>query len=79
MERARVAVVVAAVTSNLALAAAPGNVMCRRRETGLSKDSIVNVSSRLTVDRTLLTDRIGTLPQRLLQRVDAGLKIVLGL
>jgi len=43
-------VVVVAITSNLALARAPGNVLCRRRDTGLSKDSVVNVSQVATID-----------------------------
>src|SRR5271170_4995658 len=59
-------VVVAAITSNVKLAAAPGNVLCGRRDTGLSRSSVVNVSQVLTVDKHLLTQRVRTLPSRLL-------------
>ena len=38
----------AAVTSNTRLAFAPGNIFLRRREAGLSRDSVINVSQLLT-------------------------------
>jgi len=69
-------VVVAAVTSNTALAEAPGNVLIHRRESGLKKDSVVNVSQILTIDRTLLMERIGTLPSRAMAQIDEGLRLV---
>jgi mRNA interferase MazF len=71
--------VVAVVTTNLALAAAPGNVRIVRAESGLSKPSVINVSQLLTVDRSYLTDRVRMLPPAVLSRVDAGLKLLLGL
>ncbi len=72
-------VVVAAITSNLKLAAAPGNVLCRRRDTGLPRDSVVNVSQVLTIGKTFLTSRIKALPASLMRSVDAGLRLVLAL
>ena len=72
-------VVVAAVTSNLRLASAPGNVRCPRRETGLGRDSVVNVSQVLTVDKRFLAGRVGTLPPARLRAVEEGLRQVLGL
>ena len=72
-------VVVAAITSNLKLAAAPGNVSCGRRETALSRTSVVNVSQVLTVDKRLLTERVSVLTPRLLRQVEAGLRLVLAL
>ena len=48
-------VIVAIITSNLILAAAPGNVMIERRVSMLFDDSIANVSQVLTIDRSLLT------------------------
>jgi mRNA interferase MazF len=72
-------VVVAAVTSNLRLGAAPGNVVCRRSDSGLRKDSVVNVSQLLTLDKPFLTARIKALPAPVMRSVDAGLRLVLGL
>ena len=55
-------VIVAAMTSNLRLAEAPSNVLCRTGETQLPRDSVINVSQLLTVDKSLLTERLAALP-----------------
>ena len=70
-------VVIAAVTSNLALANAPGNVRVSRADSGLSKASVINVSQVLTIDRNLLTRRVRALPAPAMTRVDEGLRLVL--
>lgn len=70
--------VVVALTSNLRLAAAPGNVMLTAGRTGLPKDSVANVSQIITIDRDLLSDRVGQLLDGDLQLVLAGIDIVLG-
>ena len=72
-------VIVAAITSNLRRAAAPGNVLLRARDTGLRRQSVANVSQLLTVDKRLLTERVGSLPDRLLSDLEAGLRQVLAL
>lgn len=72
-------VVVAALTSNLRLADAPGNVRCRPRDTGLDKPSVVNVSQIATTDKRRLQEKAGRLSGRLLARVEDGVRLVLGL
>lgn len=72
-------VIVAIVTSNLALAGAPGNVRISRSDSGLPKPSVVNVSQLLTVDRTRLTKRVRALPGSAMQRIEEGLRLVIGL
>ena len=72
-------VIIAVVTSNLALAEAPGNVRIGKAESGLTKPSVVNVSQLLTVDRSYLTGRVRTLPAQAMSRIDSGLRLVLGL
>jgi mRNA interferase MazF len=67
------------VTSNLRLADAPGNVRLSRSESGLSKPSVVNVSRVLTLDRGSLAERVGVVPERVMNRVATGLRSVLGL
>lgn len=71
--------IVAVITSNLALAGAPGNIRAGKAETGLSKPSVVNVSQVLTIDKSLLTERVRPLPPATMMRVDDGLRLVLGL
>ncbi len=70
-------VIVAVITSNLALADAPGNVRTGKAESGLSKPSVVNVSQILTIDKALLTDRVRLLSAAAMMRVDNGLRLVL--
>jgi mRNA interferase MazF len=78
--RSRIAtVIVAIVTSNLALAEAPGNVRVGKSESGLAKPSVVNVSQVLTLDRELLTRRVRGLPADTMRQIDEGLRLALGL
>lgn len=70
---------VAMVTSNLALADAPGNVRVGKSESGLAKPSVVNVSQVVTLDRALLTQRTRGLPADTMRRIDEGLRLALGL
>ena len=70
-------VIVAVITSNLRLADAPGNVLLRARESRLKRDSVVNVSQLLTLDRSLLTARVGRLPPTQLQQFADGLRLIL--
>jgi mRNA interferase MazF len=72
-------VVVAALTTNARLAAAPGNIPVKRRETKLPQDSVVNVSQIMTVDKSHLRSRAGTLSQRMMEAVDEGMRLVLDL
>ena len=78
--QSRIATVVAVVvTSNLALADAPGNVRVAKAESGLARPSVVNVSQLITVDRQLLTQRVRSLPAETMRAIDEGLRLVLGL
>lgn len=72
-------VVVAVITSNLALADAPGNVHLPRKSSRLPKSSVVNVSQLVTVDRQYLTGCVGALPTRTFTRVKEGMRLVLDL
>ena len=72
-------VIVTALTSNMRLAAAPGNVELEQGDEGLPKDCVVNVSQTLVVDRLRMVRAIGVLPRHLMNRVDAGLRLVLAL
>ena len=78
--RSRIATVIAVViTSNTRLAQAPGNVFLPQRLTGLSKDSVANVSQIVTVDKDFLTEQISILPANLFEQIEKGLRLVLRL
>jgi mRNA interferase MazF len=70
-------VIVVIITSNTQLAEAPGNTLLQSKATGLSKDSVANVSQIFTVDKKFLVERIGMLPEHLQEKVDEGLRMVL--
>jgi mRNA interferase MazF len=78
--RSRISTVIAIViTSNMKLAEAPGNVYLPQNATGLSKDSVANVSQVITLDKGFLTEKVGELPQYLIEEVEEGLRLVLDL
>ncbi len=71
--------VAAVITSHTALAAMPGNVFLPAATSGLPRDSVVNVTALVTLDKTDLDDETGQLPASLMDDVDRGLRRVLGL
>lgn len=72
-------VVVAVVTSNLALAQAPGNLRIAKSDSGLPHASVVNVSQIITIDKSVLAAKVKALPSSVMVTVDEGLKLVLAL
>lgn len=72
-------VTVAVLTSNVQLAALPGNVVVAADVADLEADSVVNVTQVATIDRGALEQRIGALPDWLMAQVDAGLGRALAL
>ena len=71
-------VVAVSLTSNLRWGDAPGNVRLTTRATGLPRDSVANVSQIVTLDKSILTERVGRLPAPKLELVLAGIDQVLG-
>jgi len=67
------------LTKTLELASAPGNVLCRPRDSGLPKASVVNVSQLTVADRRRLVEKAGTVPGRLMKQVEDGMRLILGL
>ena len=72
-------VIIAIITSNMARAEAPGNFSVTSTQSGLPRDSVVNVSQLFTLDRMALTELVGALPAKQARLLDDGLRIVLGL
>jgi mRNA interferase MazF len=67
------------ITSNTSLAAMPGNVFVPAAASGLPRDSVVNVTALVTLDKTDLDPAIGQLPASVMHEVDRGLRRILGL
>lgn len=72
-------VIVAVITTNIALGEAPGNVRLSKSESGLPKPSVVNVSQVITINKSTLTEKVKSLPGAVVQRVDEGLRLALAL
>lgn len=72
-------VIVVALTSRTARAAIPGNTFLPALVTGLPRDSVVNVTSLVTINKYELLDRVGSVTGDLLREVDAGLRQVLSI
>ncbi|MBK9714626.1 MAG: type II toxin-antitoxin system PemK/MazF family toxin [Kouleothrix sp.] len=78
--QSRIATVIAVIiTSNLRIATAPGNVFLRATESGLAKDSVINVSQIVTLDKHLLDEQIGHVTATTLADVENGIRLVLDL
>jgi mRNA interferase MazF len=78
--KSRLATVVAVVmTSNTDLATMPGNVFLPAAATGLPRDSVVNVTAVVTLNKTGLTEQAGIAPLALQREIDRGLRNVLDL
>ena len=72
-------VIVAVLTSNVSLVMAPGNVLFKARRSRLPKDSVVNVSQVITLDKRFLTQRVKALDHQTMTVVENGLRLVLAL
>jgi mRNA interferase MazF len=78
--RSRIRTVLAvALSSNLRLIDAPGNVLIPARSSGLPKDSVANVSQIITVDKDFLAEPAGRIRGEVLKDVESGLRLVLAL
>jgi mRNA interferase MazF len=78
--QSRIATVIAIIiTSNLRIATAPGNVFLRATESGLAKDSVINVSQIVTLDKQSLDEQIGHVTATTLADVENGIRLVLDL
>ncbi len=72
-------IICAAITSNLFLAGAPGNIRLSKSQSGLPKPSVVNVSQLITLDRDSLIERVKAIDGRTMRELAEGLRLVLDL
>jgi mRNA interferase MazF len=70
-------VVVCALTSNIKRSAAPGNVLLKKGEANLKKDSVVNITQLVTVDKADLAERIGTLSPARVREIVGGIRLLI--
>ena len=71
--------IAAVITSNTALAAMPGNVFLPAAASGLPRDSVINVTAPITLDKSDLEEPVGYAPASVMGDVERGLRRILGL
>jgi mRNA interferase MazF len=72
-------VIAVGVTSNLRLANVPGSVRLTRRQSGLPRESVINISQMITVDKSDLTTKVRRVSDGVMAEVDAAMRLVLDL
>ncbi len=72
-------VIGAVITGNLRLADAPGNLLLPARKSKLPRQSVVNVSQLITVDKSFFVEKVHTLPDKIMSDIDDGIRLVLKL
>ncbi len=72
-------VICAVITSNIKLANAPGNVLLKKNDSNLPKESVVNISQIITVDKSFLTKCAGTINKKLFEKVENGIRLAIDL
>ena len=72
-------IIVAAITSNTHLSEAPGNFKLTKKGSGLNRESVVNISQLLTLDKSFLSEKSGKLNSKQSQLLNYGLQLVLNI
>lgn len=67
------------ITSDLRYSGAPGNVLITARESGLPRDTVVNVAHVVTLDRSQLSSKAGAISTSSMEVVSSGLRMAQGL
>jgi len=70
-------VVVCALTSNLTRAKSPGNVLLGKGEGNLKKESVVNITQMITVNKSDLIEKIGSLSPARIREIIGGITLLI--
>jgi len=71
--------IVAAITSNLDLGKAPGNIVLQKHDSNLDRASVINLSQIVTINKTWLTENLGMIRKELVDKIDKSLTLVFDL
>jgi len=69
-------VVVCSLTSNLKRSKSPGNVTLKKGEADLPKKSFVNIAQIFTVNKSDLSEKIGTLSKQRIAQILEGIRLL---
>ncbi|NTW04607.1 MAG: type II toxin-antitoxin system PemK/MazF family toxin [Peptococcaceae bacterium] len=71
--------IVAAITSHINKAKLPTHVEVKAGHGGLERDSVVLLEQIRTIDKSRLMEKVATLSEELMKKVDHGVEISLGI
>ena len=72
-------IVVLPLTTNLRLLEAPGNVLLKKKESKIKNDSVIIVTQLYAIDRSRLKEKISKVSREIMEEVETGMKLVLGM
>jgi mRNA interferase MazF len=72
-------IIVVPLTTNLRLMDAPGNIFLRKKESKLNCDSAIIVAQLYAIDRGRFKTKISKVNKEIMEQVEIGMKIVLGM
>jgi mRNA interferase MazF len=72
-------IIAAAISANMRLGLASGNVTLSKKSVGLDRESVINVSQLISLDKSFFNDRIRKIPSTKMQAVDEGVHLLLAL
>lgn len=72
-------VIVVPLTTNTVLADAPGNVLLKREDSKLSKDSVIVVSQITVLDKDRLIEKETKISKKIIEEVECGIRLILAM
>jgi mRNA interferase MazF len=71
--------IVIPLTTNLILADAPGNILIKKHESKLKKDSVITISQIEVIDRQRLIEKITKIDRTIIEKIENNIMFILGI
>jgi len=72
-------IIVIPLTTNILLADAPGNIIFKKNESKLKKDSVITISQIEVIDRQRLIEKINKIDISIMNKIENNIMFVLGI
>ena len=72
-------VLVVPMTTNIILADAPANVLLPKKDSTLSKDSVIVVSQMTVLDKNRLIEKEAKISKKIMEEVESGIRLILAM
>jgi mRNA interferase MazF len=71
--------IVIPLSSNILLADVPGNIFINKKETKLSKDSVILISQIGVIDKQRLYEKISKINRNIMEKIENNIVFILGI